>query len=302
MNYVVFGSNDYLINSEIRKIKDKYNIKCDDIVNYDFNETKMSVIIDDAYNMPLFSENKLIIVDNINSFDGTGKKDELLENYLSNSNKNTIIIFIDHTDKLDERKKIVKSITKCECNNININDFAKKLFLEYEISTSTLNILIDRVGTNLYNLEQEINKLKIYKINDKKITDQDILFASKNIEDDIFSFVDYIVKKNTEKVLEIYNDLLKKNNEPIALIVMISNQFRLLYQVKELYLKGNNESTIASILEVHPYRVKLALEKCHNYTSKILLSYLEKLADLDYDIKSGNIEADSGLELFLLDM
>ena len=65
---------------------------------------------------------------------------------------------------------------------------------------------------------------------------------------------------------------------------------------------GYSEHEISDILEIHEFRVKKALEKSRNYTDKKILSKLEELADLDYNIKSGNIDKDIGLELFILNM
>lgn len=306
MTYLLYGINDYLIDTEIKKIKNKYNIGNDDLINYDYLETNIKIIIDDAYNMPLFNENKLIIVNNCNLFESSSKKEEttVLENYLSKSNESTILIFIEKTEKLDERKKIYKILKEnkniLECNSININNLVKEQFEDYEITPSIITKLINRVGNNPYNLINEIEKLKIYKINDKKITDEDIKFTSKNIEESIFDLIDYIINKNNEKIVEIYNDLLMKNSEPIAILVLIANQFRLMFQCKRMYYQGLSEKDIASTLEVHPYRVKLATEKSRTYSEQLLLKYIEDLADLDYEIKSGIKDADTGLELFLL--
>ncbi|MEG2232439.1 MAG: DNA polymerase III subunit delta [Bacilli bacterium] len=306
MIYLLYGINDFLINEELNKIIIKYKLNKDDICKYDLSLFSIKNIIDDALSLPLFNNKKIIIAENCTIFDTTGKKEDgaILEKYIENVNESTILIFIDKNEKLDERKKITKKIKEkyqcLECNKINIYQVAKELFEDYIISPSTLNKLINRVGSNLYNLKNEIEKLKIFKINDKIINDEDILFTCKTIDDNIFNFIDYIVLKNSEKVLEIYNEMIKKNVEPIMMIVMIANQFRLLYQVKELYTKNNSLEKIASILEIHPYRVKLAFEKSKNYSANLLLEYLEKLADLDVSIKSGNIEPDIGLELFLL--
>ncbi|MEG0826023.1 MAG: DNA polymerase III subunit delta [Bacilli bacterium] len=306
MIYLLYGINDFLINEELNKIIIKYKLNKDDICKYDLSLFSIKNIIDDALSLPLFNNKKIIIAENCTIFDTTGKKEDgaILEKYIENVNESTILIFIDKNEKLDERKKITKKMKEkyqcLECNKINIYQVAKELFEDYIISPSTLNKLINRVGSNLYNLKNEIEKLKIFKINDKIINDEDILFTCKTIDDNIFNFIDYIVLKNSEKVLEIYNEMIKKNVEPIMMIVMIANQFRLLYQVKELYTKNNSLEKIASILEIHPYRVKLAFEKSKNYSANLLLEYLEKLADLDVSIKSGNIEPDIGLELFLL--
>ena len=93
--------------------------------------------------------------------------------------------------------------------------------------------------------------------------------------------------------------MIINGEEPIKILVILANQFRIIYQAKELYKKGYSGNDIATQIGIHPYRIKLALEKAVNYDSKTLLNYLSKLADLDYDIKIGNIDASLGLEFFI---
>ncbi|MCI5835266.1 MAG: DNA polymerase III subunit delta [Firmicutes bacterium] len=306
MTYLLYGTNDYLINQEIEKLKEKNNITDNDVTRYDYTETLIKDIIDDATLVPLFSNKKMIIVDNSTIFESTSKKEDtvVLEKYLSSTNDFTILIFIDKVDKLDERKKIYKLLkdnnSVIECNTLNINNLVKEKFESYKIDSSTITKFINRVGTNPYNLINEIEKLKIFKINEKVITDEDIKFASKNIEDNIFDLINYIVNKNSEKVIDIYHDLLSRGSEPIAILVLIANQFRIILQSKLLYYKGYTEKDIASTLSIHPYRVKLAIQNSRNYSNELLIEYIDKLATLDYEIKSGEKDADTGLELFLL--
>lgn len=306
MTYLLYGTNDYLINQEIEKLKEKNNITDNDITRYDYTETLIKDIIDDATLVPLFSNKKMIIVDNSTIFESTSKKEDtvVLEKYLSSTNDFTILIFIDKVDKLDERKKIYKLLkdnnSVIECNTLNINNLVKEKFESYKIDSNTITKFINRVGTNPYNLINEIEKLKIFKINEKVITDEDIKFASKNIEDNIFDLINYIVNKNSEKVIDIYHDLLSRGSEPIAILVLIANQFRIILQSKLLYYKGYTEKDIANTLSIHPYRVKLAIQNSRNYSNELLIEYIDKLATLDYEIKSGEKDADTGLELFLL--
>lgn len=306
MTYLLYGTNDYLINQEIKKLKEKNNITDNDVTRYDYTEVLIKDIIDDATLVPLFSNKKMIIVDNSTIFESTSKKEDtvVLEKYLSSVNDFTILIFIDKVDKLDERKKIYKLLkdnnSVIECNTLNVNNLVKEKFENYKIDSSTITKFINRVGTNPYNLINEIEKLKIFKINEKVITEEDIKFASKNIEDNIFDLINYIVNKNSEKVIDIYNDLLSRGSEPIAILVLIANQFRIILQSKLLYYKGYSEKDIASTLSIHPYRVKLAIQNSRNYSNELLIEYIDKLATLDYEIKSGEKDADTGLELFLL--
>jgi DNA polymerase-3 subunit delta len=96
--------------------------------------------------------------------------------------------------------------------------------------------------------------------------------------------------------------MLKNNEDSIKILSILADQFVIIYKTKELYKKGHTEKDIVSILDIHPYRVQKALEKGRRYESSAILNYIEKLADLDNDIKSGKIDKDLGLELFILNV
>lgn len=306
MIYLLLGTEEFLIEQEIKNIIKKTKIEKINISRYNLEEENIKNIIDDACTISLFEENKLIIIDNLNIFltKQNDKTIQILEKFINNIDKSITMVFI--SEKLDERKKIVKLLRKKaeikECNKQkNISSVVKKMFDDYKIEYKSIDLLIKITGDDLGILSQEVEKIKTYK-QDKIITEQDIIdIASTNNTADIFDLINYIVKKDKENSLNTYNMLIKQNEEPIKIIVTLANQFRLIYQSKELYKKGNREDTIADILKVHPYRIKLALEKSKNYSSKVLLEYLLKLAELDKKIKNGLIDKHLALELFILE-
>ncbi len=304
MIYLFYGTNNYRINEEIKKITknfDKMNIS-----KYDLTEEDIKNVINDCETFSMFDDKKVVILDNASMFlSGNNIGMEEIEKYINNPNPNTIFILIANSEKLDERKKITKLIKKNHKilsfnENISANTLLKKLLAGYSITTSNLNLLIDRVGNNPQKLENEINKIKLYK-NDKTITKEDILnLTNKEIDTDIFKLIDNIVKKNKDDALEIYNEMLKVNEEPLKIVILLASQFRLMYQSKELAKKGYSEKDIANTLKVHPYRVKLALQNGRNYKSDLLLKYLDNLANIDIGIKTGKENKDLALELFIL--
>lgn len=312
MIYTLYGSENFLIKKEIENIIEKNKIDTLNMSIYDFNETPLKNILEDVLTISLFEERKLVIVENAYFLTGSPAKEkqdniEDLINYLDHINPDCILILTSNNEKLDERKKIVKKLhqvsTIKDFNNRKSGiDYAKELLKGYEINQTDLYLLIDRVGNDLGILEQEINKIKLYKGNNNHILKEDIInLTAKNIEIDIFDLIDKIVNKDKEKAIEIYREMLKRNEEPIKILIILANQFRIMYQAKELYNKGYSGNDIASILGIHPYRIKLALEKVYKYKSETLLHYLSLLADLDYDIKLGNKEAALALELFILE-
>lgn len=311
MFYLIYGLEKFLIDKEIKKIIAEHHIDELNINYYDGNNDMLKDIIDDALTISMWSNKKLIIINN--SLFLTGSKNinndtDILLDYINNPNPDTIIIFGVNNDKLDERKKIVKELKKKsiikEFNKMNnINNIVKDFFKGYNISNSDLNYFIDRVGNNLDILENEAKKILIYKDDNFDITREDITnLTSKNIDIDIFKLIENIINDNKIEALETYHEMLKYNEEPIKIIIMLANQFRIIYQSKILYQKGYTEANIASNLKIHPYRIKLALQTCRRFKEHTLLKYLSKLADLDYDIKTGKIDSTLGLELFILEI
>ena len=311
MNYLLYGTENYLIDKEIKSIINKYHINDIDISKYDLDINNIKEIIDDATTVSLFSTNKLIIVDNAFVFSRTTKKIdniELLEDYLNNKLNDIIIIFIDRLEKIDSIKKIVKSIKDNgqikEFNQLkNINSQVKTMFDGYKITDTTIKVLIDRVGNDLELLYSEIEKLKIYKIDDKLITEDDVInCTTENINIDIFKFVDDIINKNKKEAITTYKELLNINEEPIKIIALLSSKFRLMYQASILAKKGYNEDQISEMLNTHKYPVHLAIIAGYKYNPKILLKYLDDLANLDIGIKTGDKDKALALELFILNL
>ena len=311
MNYLLYGMEKFLIDKEVKNIINKNNIEEINISKYDLELNSLNEILDDANTVSLFSNNKLIIVENAYIFSRVQNKKidnvEILENYLKNSS-DTIIIFINNNEKIDSVKKIVKLIKEKgvikEFNPLkNINSTVKNMFDDYKISDSSINLLIDRVGNNLELIYQEVEKLKIYKIDDKAITNKDIEdVVVENINIDIFKFVDDIINKNKKEAIKTYKELLKLNEEPIKIVVLLASKFRLMYQASILAKKGYTEENISEILKIHKYPVHLAILSGYKYNPGILLKYLKELADLDIGIKTGEKDKELALELFILSL
>ena len=305
--YLIYGDEDYFIDKEIKKIKEKY--KDYDLINYDMLETNISSAIEDASMISLFSSNKLIICNNCIFL--TGSKcdidhdiDSLLKYMKINSD--CILVLVVNSESLDNRKKIVKELNKCnvikclKLKDYELNNFIKNYCKDngYTIDNNALNLFLNKLTDNLYILSSELDKLFIYK-NNKNITKSDIeLVTSKVINTNIFDLINSIVEKNIDKSLELYDDLLIINEEEIKLIVTLANQFRLIYQVKTMYKSGFSELDISKKLEIHPYRIKLANNI--NISLDDCLLYLKKLSVLDEDIKSGKIDKKVGFEKFIL--
>ncbi|MCB6144136.1 hypothetical protein LI288_14105, partial [Lachnospira pectinoschiza] len=99
---------------------------------------------------------------------------------------------------------------------------------------------------------------------------------------------------------DLVHDLTLQGEELIKILVILTNSFRLYYQVKLMQNKGWNEQKQTSYLKIHPYRVKLANQQVRNMQESFLAQALLSLIELDYKIKSSGVDANYLFDLALI--
>ena len=306
--YLIYGLDKSLIKNEIEKIKKE--LKASEIIKYSLEKDNLEDIILDASLVNMFADKKVILVNDAYLF-SNGKSDDnikSLEEYFNNYNSDTYIIFECPTEKIDTRKKITKKISEIgsiiETKKKDAN-YVKKYIIdtlkENEYTIENLEYLMTKVGTNIDNVKNELDKLIIFKMEDKNITSADIdKLMIPALEDEIFALTDAVIKSDVKKSLELLEEFLNKNYDEMQIIILLASQFRFMYQVKRLSNKNMPPDAITKELSANPYRVKITIKNSYYYNETELLSYLKKLADLDKNIKLGKIDKNLGLQLFLM--
>lgn len=311
MNYLLYGENETEMEKFIEKLIKDQNIE--NKIVYNYKECKIEDVLEEAGYQDLFGEKKLII---LNEADFLTTKSTLenpsLEEYIKDPNPNTILIFKIITEKLDERKKLVKflkqEVTVKEFKLIDesdLNSYIKKYFEEnnYTASFKAINEIVERLKSNTKVIDKELDKLILYKLEEKNIDVEDVKkVITKYAENEIFDLVEAVIKKDKQRVFTLYKKLIDNKEEPAVIITLLANQFRLMYQAKILAESDLDSKTIASKLGIHPYRVTLALKESNNMKESEILKMLENLYDVDKNIKLGLIEKTKALEAFFLEL
>lgn len=308
--YLLYSGDGAILNKEINDLEKKLDISDNDIIYYNIDD--IDGIINEASTIGMFSLNKFIII-NMDSY-FKDKKDipniNLLENYFDSYNSNSYLVFVCNSDSIDSRKKIVNLIKKygivkkLEVNDNYLNDYVNNYLKDngYKINNGDVVYFINRVGNNINNVTNELDKLMLYKINDKLINRNDIdLLTVENIDDSIYDLVNCILKNDNEKAIKLYNNFINNGMDVNQIVAIITAQIRLLYQVKRLYNSGKSNDEIAKILEFNSvYRVKYLLSDSYYYSESDLVKYLSKLADIDNAIKTSNGDGNMLMQLFIV--
>ena len=311
---LVYGVQDVRVNSKVNEIIKDY---LDDIneftcVTYDPEKISLQDIVSDANTLPFGFDKKVIVIKNpyfLNS-----SKDPKLpfevdyEPFLDYLKLDPIdsMIILSFVGEIDNRKTLVKTIKGYakvhELSNIEKNEWnviAKRMFIEkgVKISDDTISFFVSRINNDLGHMIREIEKLALYS---KEIKKEDVeILVSRPLEENSFMMVDAIINNDLNTLLSIYNDLKLQNEEPTRIISMLTNQLSLQYQVGALS-SSHSEKEIASILNIHPYRVKLMLQKMRKINNNDIMYIIDKMAKLDLQIKTGEVDKYQGIELFFI--
>lgn len=284
-------------------------IKSENIIHFDLEEDELSNLLEEANYISLFNEEKNIIVKNMKYFSNKGeykKENDLIEGYLRNENPNTTIIFI--VNDLNLKNKNVKTIKDCN-NLIIINEYQKaeldeeiKKYLKefnFKIDTQSLNLLKTKCLNNYDIILNELDKLFLIK-KDNNINLNDIKEIVSNMLEDNYEFINAVATKNAN-MFKYLNDLIELKIEPTIIVGQLVSQYKLLYFVKDA-LNYISESEIATTLKMHPYRIKVARENSFNYTLTELDNLIDKLIELDLNIKDDYQNKYQLIRIFLLNL
>lgn len=303
--YVITSNDQTTINHYLKQILGKEQEI--EQVTYDLLETPIERLVEDLDTYNFFTKKKAIIGKNAFFLSPDKEKTDVehnlttLEKYLNNPSQDNYLILI--VENLDKRKKIVNLLLEKATlfeQELSVKDILKKEFAGYQVDTKTVDFLIDYCGNQTGRILNETEKLKLYKEEEKIITISDIKeIVAKNMEDNIFTLVDSVLKGNKKTAFKMYQDLLLSGEQTASILSKLANKIRLVYQVKVLLQSGKTDQEIGKLLGMHPYPVKLARESSYNYSEKLLLEYLEQLAKVDYDMKQGNQNANLSFEVFM---
>jgi len=169
-----------------------------------------------------------------------------------------------------------------------------------EIDGRTAQMLCTYVEGDLHQLRQEIEKLTAYTDRERAITEADIqLLTPQARHANIFNMVDALGRRDGKTASQIYHDLVATGSHPLALLSMITRQFRLMIQVKELAAKYHTHQAIARELGQNPYPIRKILSQSTNYTIAQLHTVYHKLLDTDVAIKMGRLEPILAIDMLI---
>ena len=311
MNNYLLETNDFTaLKTEIDKIIKKEKFTDALTSTYDAKELQLENALEDLDTYGFLSDKKVIIVNNIDGINQEDEENNLkhLYKYLENPNPDNLLIIT--ASKLNNTLKVTKELKKkMNYSSVEINpeNFIKNELKDYTLETGVIKLLVEYCKNDITKIENECKKLKTFNFETKKISKSDIeelVIEKLGDEQELtFSFSRSLAEKNKKEALRKYKELLDYQIEPIAIVGLLASQIRIIYQVKTLSNQNLSPYDIAKMLgEKSDYRVKKTKELIRYYSEQELLDLMKTLSDMDIQMKTSDIDPNSLIELFILNI
>lgn len=316
--YLVLGTEKFLQEQVRQAFLSRFAVSKDDLnfAQFDLEKDSLELVIQEAESMPFFGDQRLIFMER--PFVLTAEKKssvpeqnlDVLINYIKDPVTTSVLVIFAEYEKLDERKKVSKLLKK-NAAVINVQPMKEqdvRRYLQQTLSVEEIDmdrqafeLFLRLTDLNLSKAMNELEKLRLYSGGKQKITTTVLeALIPKTLEHNVFDLTNDVLQGKVEEALRLYDDLLLQGEETIKINAILIAQIRLLLQTKVLAKIGYQQANIAETLNIHPYRVKLALQQCRQFKEKQLANLYNELIENDYLIKSGQMEKTSLFQLFVL--
>jgi len=313
--YLFYGPEEYTKGQALSQMTAQLTHEDFKDLNYqmiDGTETNVNTIITACETLPLMSEKRLIVVKNYIGF-GNRKtaEEEVLKKYLERVSDSTCLVFYCR-GVIDKTRVLYKAIKKhgkvIEFERLKSPELIKwtaKAFKKSgkEIVPGDLNYFLIRVGNNLEDINNEIQKLVSYTGETGRITREIIdKLVTPSPENTVFQLIDAVTARQKGEALLLLEVLLEGGQVVFGIITLIARQLKTMLLCKDYIDKGYSQSTIIELLKVHPYMAKKCMTQSGNFTTQQLRSSLNSCLELDYGIKSGKMKERIGIEMLIIKM
>ncbi len=271
----------------------------------DFNQTlvygkdaSITEIVATARRFPMMADRTVVIVREAQDL---SRSIEQLADYVKNPTVSTVLVLCYKYKKIPKNKALAKAVKSkgvlLETKNLYESQVVtwtvERLKLKgYTIDPKAVLLLIECLGTNLSNIENELSKLQI-------ILEKGTYITPDHIEENIGISKDYNVfelnkaigAKNIPKARKISNYFIQNPKEK-PIVVTVALLYNFFIKVMSYHgMSNKNERYVAEKLKVNPFFVKDYVLAGKNYPMRKVSFIIEKLREAD--LKSKGVNASS---------
>jgi DNA polymerase-3 subunit delta len=211
--------------------------------------------------------------------------------------------------RVSAANKLAKAITAAggsveEMQHLNrrgLGDWASKRAVEkHGLTPAVAAQVVRSAPPDLSVIDSELNKLAAYKASGAKLTNDVITeLLAGGREDEIFKLTDNLLPRPTPHAMEIARNLTRSGMQPTSVAYRMARHIALVLEVKAKQERGESLQQVQEEMTEHRFVVQKAFDAAQNANSDRLEQALKQIRDYEFEVKSGQVDAELGLDVLL---
>lgn len=316
--YIFHGEETFLLHHYLGQLRKLLVDELTESFNFHrlTNETfDLQMFADAVENLPMMAENTMVQVDDIDLFKMNEADRNRVGEILDDIPEYCTVVFTYETVSWSPDKRL-KCLWEPIYENAAIVEFAKQdqrdliawisrhfLANKKRISNDLCIYLIEITGGTMTALNGEINKICAYS-GAEEICRADIDAVVEPVLDAVvYQMTDLIGQKKYAKALEKLHQLLKMQQEPLAILGAIGSHLRKISTARVLIDHGKQASELMSLYPgLKGYPADKIMDSARRFSPAFCKRASELILETDYRIKSSFDDPQRLLEMLLLQL
>lgn len=308
--FLFFGENTFPLAGELKRWRREFEKKFGGDINVTLLEENDSLTSNEIRtaleSAPFLADKRLVILKNFLK-NGESEEQEKVAGFLEKIPESTVAVFYEETPP-DRRTKLFRKLKEiAEMKEFFLLSESQTLaWIKKQATLENLRLgpgvektLLEQTGPDLWTLDSELKKISAYCKN-RAATHEDVkLLTRPNLSTSIFKFTDKISEKKTDQAINLFHILIESGEEIREVFAMLIRHFRILLLLADLLAHGTKKTEL--LLEMkkydaksHPYAISQTAKQVQNFSLDQLKKIYGKLAELDLQMKIGEIHEESG--------
>lgn len=297
MVYLLAGENTYEIEQHLKKIVDQFD---EEVEKFDGSELTIDMLPDLFLGQTLFATKRLIIIKNASK---NRQVWGVLSEWLTKVGE-TIVILVE--ENLDKRTKTYKWLQKnaevSESRNLNPREAVEWVLRQGNIILKDVTLakgvaefLVQYVGVDQWQLLSELEKLRLSGREPSESLIRELIEPTPQATS--FELLDAAFAHN-HVLLEQHLSVVSRSEDPHMFFGLLSSQIYALALLQSA--DGRRQNEIAQVAGIHPYVLQKISPLAEQTSREQLSRLINKLANLDTNLKSQAVDPWIQIRSFLL--
>jgi len=310
MLILVYGDDTFRAKDKVLKLREAFREKHDK-AGFNLAEfasgDKPGEILQAVTSLPFMGPKRMVVIRDLVATTKADAKEQWAS--LANTPESSVVILWETMEpKALEKKPLFALLSKGE--DVHLYPFPSLEGAELSkwtngriverggaIAPDALRELCDRVGGDLWQMDNEIGKLVAYRPS-IVLANVDLLVRA-TFDGEIFALIDAISRKESARAIRLLEEERLSGGSDFAIFGMLARQVRLLLGARALLDENPRASSsqLAADMEINPFVAQKAIDQARKFALDDLRATHDLLFRYDAGMKSGVLDAELAVDL-----